>query len=157
MELRELHHGNLPDLLEAAVAGTDPLEVMPPVDGPPGWNDERRQAFHDFHRARSLDAPEPVETTYVVEVDGRVVGAARLEPQSEGVEVGLWLARGHRGLGIGGEVLEALAVVARSQGHTRLLASTTTENTAARRILDRAGAQSATVETSVAAVVDLTR
>lgn len=116
MELRELNHGNLPDLLEASVAGTDPLEVMPPVDGPPGWNDERRQAFLDFHRARSLDAPEPVETTYVVEVDGRVVGAARLEPQPEGVEVGLWLARGHRGLGIGGEVLEALAVVARSQG-----------------------------------------
>ncbi|MCC3762686.1 GNAT family N-acetyltransferase [Glycomyces sp. TRM65418] len=155
MRLRALSHRNLPALLDAAVADADPLEVMPPVEAPPGWTDGRRTAFLDFHRSRSLDATDPVETTYAVQVDGRVVGAARLEPKPEGVEIGLWPGRSHRGRGIGGEVLTSLAVIARERGYTQMLASTTPENTAARRLLDQAGARVETDAVTIEAVVDL--
>jgi hypothetical protein len=66
-------------LLDAVVAGADPLEVMPPVAGPPGWTSARRSAFLDFHRGRSLDPVTAVERTWVVDVAGTAVGAGRLE------------------------------------------------------------------------------
>ncbi|WP_155545256.1 hypothetical protein [Amycolatopsis camponoti] len=43
-------------------AGADPLEVMPPVVGPPGWTSPRRAASLAFHRGRSLD-PATASTT----------------------------------------------------------------------------------------------
>ncbi|MCP2253205.1 Protein N-acetyltransferase, RimJ/RimL family [Prauserella aidingensis] len=154
-ELRPLDGRNLADLLAVAVAETDPLEVMPPVAGEPGWNDTRRQAFRDFHLTRSIEAERPVEQTYLVVVDERVVGAARLEPVGVDVEVGMWLGRSYRGLGLGRAVLAELLTMARVTTARRVVASTTTANVGARRLLVDRGAVLTVDGDRVDAVLDL--
>ncbi|MFD6251950.1 GNAT family N-acetyltransferase [Nocardia sp. NPDC060256] len=140
--LEPLTADNLALLLDAAVADADPLEVMPPVDGAPGWNAERKQAFLDFHRGRALLADGPVEYTYLIVVGGRVVGAARLQPGAEGLEAGVWIGRSDRGRGVGRAVAEQLRMVAAEIGARRVVAVTTVANSAARRLL---GAATSTV------------
>nr|WP_245241100.1 pyridoxal 5'-phosphate synthase [Streptomyces spiramenti] len=69
---------------------------------------------------------------------GEVIGAARLTPvpgEAGTVEAGLWLARGHRARGHGGAVVRALRDLARADGAHRLLATTTVDNEASRRLL----------------------
>ncbi|MFJ7218169.1 GNAT family N-acetyltransferase [Amycolatopsis sp. NPDC098790] len=138
--LTPLDEPALARLLEAAVAGADPLDVMPPVDGPPGWIAARRAAFLDFHRGRSLNPATAVERTWVVDADGIAVGAARLERHGDAVEAGIWLSRDARGRGIGREVTQLLLAEARSSGATRFIASTTPENRGARSLLAGLGA-----------------
>ncbi|GAA1197573.1 GNAT family N-acetyltransferase [Prauserella alba] len=156
-ELRPLDAANLSDLLAVAVAETDPLEVMPPVAGEPGWNEARRRAFRAFHLARSIEAEQPVETTYVVVVGERVVGAARLEPVGRDVEIGLWLGRSHRGRDLGRTVLAELLTAARATAARRVVASTTVANVAARRLLSDRGAVLSVHGDRVDAVLDLAR
>ncbi|MDT8915531.1 GNAT family N-acetyltransferase [Amycolatopsis sp. PS_44_ISF1] len=143
--LTPLDEPALARLLAAAVDGAEPHEVMPPVDGPPGWTPGRRAAFLAFHRRRSLDPDTAIETTWLVEVDGRAAGAARLQPVLGGsaieVEAGVWLGRWARGRGIGKRVAEVLLESARDGGATRFIASTTVDNTAARRLLRGTGAE----------------
>ncbi|MBW1596285.1 GNAT family N-acetyltransferase [Streptomyces sp. JJ38] len=174
--LRRLDEALLPALLEAAVAGADPVEVMPPVPGPPGWTAERRAAFLGFHRSRSRGlAAAPVETTYAVLVGGRVVGAARLCPEPPGpvpqgaapgsggpgptasgaVEAGVWLGRSARGAGVGRAVLGGLVAEARAAGFAELVAHTTPDNTGARRLLEGCGARTSVTARGVAARVGL--
>ncbi|NYI03904.1 GNAT family N-acetyltransferase [Allostreptomyces psammosilenae] len=146
VRLRVLDEETLPALLACAVADADPAEVMPvPDDGaPPGWTPARRRAFLDFHRSRALvTTGPPVETTYLVVVDGRVAGAARLRAEEQGtaLETGVWIGRSDRGRGIGGRVAELLLAEAARSGARRLDASTTVRNVAARRLLRRAGAE----------------
>ncbi|WP_405159480.1 hypothetical protein OG203_23675 [Nocardia sp. NBC_01499] len=74
VRLEALTEDNLGLLLDAAVADADPLEVMPPVGGEPGWNAECQRAFLEFHRGRALLVDAPVEYTYLIVVGGRVVG-----------------------------------------------------------------------------------
>ncbi|HEY2061959.1 GNAT family N-acetyltransferase [Amycolatopsis sp. NBC_01480] len=142
--LTPLDEPSLARLLEAAVADADPHEVMPPVEGPPGWTPERREAFLAFHRRRSLDPDTAIETTWLIEVDGRAAGAARLQPVHGGsaveVEAGVWLGRSCRGRGIGKRVAEVLLEAARDGGAARFIASTTVDNAAARRLLSGTGA-----------------
>lgn len=138
--LSPLDEPALARLLDAAVAGADPLEVMPPVDGAPGWTPERRAAFLEFHRARSLNPATAVERTWVVDVDGEAVGAARLQPHGDAVEAGIWLSRASRGRGIGTRVTALLLAEARTTGAARFLASTTAGNRGARALLVSAGA-----------------
>ncbi len=122
------------------MAGADPLEVMPPVEDPPGWTPARRAAFLAFHRGRSLDPATAVERTWVVEVDGTAVGAGRLEPHGDGVEAGIWLSRDVRGRGVGREVTRLLLAEARTSGAARFVASTTAGNAGARSLLSGLGA-----------------
>ncbi|MFC9440023.1 GNAT family N-acetyltransferase [Nocardia sp. NPDC057030] len=142
VRLEPLTEENLALLLAAAVADADPLEVMPPVDGKPGWNAERKQAFLDFHRGRALAVGAPVEYTYVIVVGDRVVGAARLQPGDAGLEAGVWIGRSDRGRGVGTVVAEQLRVAAATIGARQVVAVTTVDNSAARRLL---GAATATV------------
>ncbi|MET8796144.1 GNAT family N-acetyltransferase [Nocardia sp. NPDC004568] len=135
IELEPLTENNLGALLEAAVADADPAEVMPPVSGDPGWTAQRQQAFLEFHRGRALRAEEPVELTYVITVDGRAVGAARLEYQGDSFEAGVWIGRSHRGRGVGRVVAGRLRSAAVTAGVRRVVAVTTGDNTAARRLL----------------------
>ncbi|MFI1357503.1 GNAT family N-acetyltransferase [Streptomyces sp. NPDC020898] len=138
--LRLLDRTLLTELLHAAVEDADPLEVMPPVEGPggpDGWTPERRSAFVRFHESRSL-AADPVETTFAIAVSGRVVGAARLcpvEKQAGTAEAGVWIGRSHRGVGVGGAVLELLLEQARAAGFTSVYVSTEPHNTAVRALL----------------------
>lgn len=138
VRLEPLTEENLALLLEAAVADADPLEVMPPVDGEPGWNAQRRQAFLEFHRGRALVAGAPVEYTYLIVVGGRVAGAARLQPGDAGFEAGVWIGRSDRGRGVGKAVAEQLRTVAAEIGARRVVAVTTVDNSAARKLLGTA-------------------
>ncbi|MGW3967283.1 GNAT family N-acetyltransferase [Amycolatopsis sp. NPDC005003] len=149
--LTPLDEAALARLLEAAVAGADPLEVMPPVDGPPGWTPARRAAFLAFHRVRCLDPATAVERTWVVDADGEAAGAARLEPRGDAVEAGIWLARAARGRGIGREVTALLLAEARKTGAAGFVASTTAGNHGARALLSGLGADLATEGDEVAA------
>lgn len=153
--LRPLDEPALARLLDAAVAGADPREVMPPVDGTPGWTAERRTAFLAFHRARCLDPVTAVERTWVVDAGGAVVGAARLRPQGDAVEAGVWLCRARRGRGIGTRVMALLLAEARSSGAARFLASTTAGNRGARALLVNAGAALTTEGDEVTAELPL--
>ena len=158
VELVLLTEANLTDLLDSAVADADPDEVMPTVDGPPGWNEGRRDAFRRFHRARSIAAAQPVETTYVITVEGGVVGAARLEPVSDsrgsGVELGMWIGRSQRGRGVGRAVVAQLVALAEGTGAQRIVASTTTGNVAAQQLLRGIGATLTTTGDSIHATLD---
>ncbi|MGW3996641.1 N-acetyltransferase family protein [Amycolatopsis sp. NPDC004772] len=153
--LTPLDEPALARLLDAAVAGADPLEVMPPVDDVPGWTPARRAAFLAFHRGRSLDAATAVERTWVVDVDGAAVGAARLERHGDAVEAGLWLSRAVRGRGIGREVTGLLLAEARASGAAKFVASTTAGNHGARALLAGTGAALTTEGDEVAAELRL--
>ncbi|MBK3623376.1 GNAT family N-acetyltransferase [Streptomyces sp. MBT49] len=141
--LHPLDRARLQDLLHAAVEDADPLEVMPPVPGPGGWTTERRSAFVRFHESRSLSA-HPVETTFVIAVSGRVVGAARLCPVEDRdgtVEAGVWIGRSHRGTGVGSAVLELLLDRARASGCDEVCVSTTPQNSAVRALMAGIGTE----------------
>lgn len=153
LELRPLDDDNLVDLLDAAVAGTDPAEVMPPVPGPPGWTGARRSAFYAFHRERSVWATRPVETTYLIVADDQVVGAGRLEPVGADVEFGIWVSQPWRGRGVGRRVATELLERARRAGARRVVASTTAENAAAVGVLHGLGANLTVIDGTVEAVL----
>ncbi|WP_222131172.1 GNAT family N-acetyltransferase [Pseudonocardia sp. C8] len=142
VHLTPLDVAGLGELLEAAVAGADPAEVMP---APPGatWDGDRRAGFLAFHRERGL-APDPVERTWVIRVDGRAAGALRLEPGPAGAELGIWLGRTHRGRGVAVRAVRALladrSVVAPG---APLVARTTAANTGALALLRALGAVTA--------------
>jgi len=154
--LLPLGERQLASLLATAVADADPTDVMPPVAGEPGWNSERRKAFLAFHRSRWIQLPS--ESSYVVLVDGFVVGAARLAPVSgsDDLKAGVWLGRSYRRGGIGTVVFALLRTQALEQGAQRIIANTTIDNIGTNRILTRGGtALSSNGETGVRAVIDL--
>jgi RimJ/RimL family protein N-acetyltransferase len=135
VKLRPIDEDLLPRLLDVAVAGTDPDEVMPTAPGPSGWTPERRTAFGDYYYG---SAP-----AYAIQTDDELVGAARLTPAEApgAAEVGLWLARPARGKGHGTEALHLLIEKARSEGLSALIAETTTSNSAAVGALRTLGAK----------------
>lgn len=153
VELVPLTEGNLVLLLDAAVRDSDPLEVMTPVDDEPGWTDRRKQAFLEFHRGRALRAGDPSEYTYLISVGESIVGAARLQPSHESLEAGVWIGRSHRGRGVGAVVAERLRELATGIGARRVVAKTTVDNHAARRLL--AGATTTVSGNAVTASLDL--
>ncbi|MCW0213985.1 MAG: GNAT family N-acetyltransferase [Pseudonocardia sp.] len=153
--LRALDESTLPLLLAAAVEGAEPDDVMPPLDGPPGWTEARREAFRAFHRARSIATADPVESTWVIRSGDDVVGAARLQPVLAGVEMGIWLSRRARGRGVGRAAAELLVARARAEGYAQVVASTTAGNHAAVRLLDALGASLTGNDGAVDAVVPL--
>lgn len=121
VSLRPLDDDVLDELLTLAVASAAPEEVMPALDGPPGWTRPRREAFLAFHRARA-EAGDG-ERILAVMVEGRAVGAGRLTPleQPGAWAVGVWLGRSARGRGIEDAVLGGLAQVARDGGATTVV------------------------------------
>ncbi|WP_237774151.1 GNAT family N-acetyltransferase [Actinosynnema sp. ALI-1.44] len=153
--LTPLDEAGLARLLDAAVADSDPLEVMPPVDGPDGWTSRRREAFLAFHRKRTLDPATAVERTWVIDVDGVAAGAARLERHGDDVEAGIWLGRTRRGRGIGKRVMDLLLDAAKHSGAKRFVASTTTGNHGARGLLTGLGAAMSVNQDEVHAALSL--
>ena len=155
--LHPLDRTLLTDLLLAAVEDADPLEVMPPVEGPGGWTPERRAAFLGFHESRSL-AADPVEATFAIAASGRVVGAARLcpvEKRAGTAEAGVWIGRSHRGVGVGSAVLDLLLDRARAAGFSSVYVSTTAHNLAVRALMAGIGVDLARDGDGLTACVDL--
>lgn len=141
IELLAIDGGVLDELVDAAVDGARPEEVMPPVEGPPGWTPQRREALRSYHRVRhsGLGGPER-ELGFAISDGSRVVGAARLcEVQTGTLEAGVWLVNRARGHGMGTQLLAALAHQARAAGARRLIAETTAANHAAIGALRRTG------------------
>jgi RimJ/RimL family protein N-acetyltransferase len=141
--LRRLDEPLLADLLSVATTDATPDEVMPPVDGPPGWTHARREAFLTFHRDRfgGLDAPLAT-VMYAIVVDGAVAGMIRLaRTATDGAyETGMWLGRGRRGQGLGVAAVRALLDEARLIGARAVIADTTPGNAAALGALRSCGA-----------------
>jgi RimJ/RimL family protein N-acetyltransferase len=128
-------------LLAVAVADADPEEVMPPVDGPPGWTPARQDLFRRFHHERQRGLAGPHRTVmYAITDDDRVLGMIRLTMDGDEAETGLWLARAARGQGNGTGALRALLDKARRAGARTVRADTTPANRAALALLRRAGA-----------------
>jgi RimJ/RimL family protein N-acetyltransferase len=134
VKLRPIDEDLLPRLLDVAVAGADPDEVMPTDPGPSSWTPERRTAFGDYYGS----AP-----AYAIEAGDELVGATRLIPAEApgAAEVRLWLARPARGKGHGTEALHLLVEEARSSGVTALIVETDTSNPAAVGALRTLGAK----------------
>jgi RimJ/RimL family protein N-acetyltransferase len=128
-------------LLAVAVAGATPDEVMPPVDGPPGWTPARQEFFRAFHRERHPGLAGPLHTVmFAVHADGRLVGMIRLTLERDDAETGMWLARSARGQGLATQALQALLGEARRAGARTVKADTTPGNRAAQATLTRCGA-----------------
>jgi RimJ/RimL family protein N-acetyltransferase len=129
-------------MLTVAVAGATPAEVMPPVDGLPGWTQANREAFVAFHRERHTGLDGPTRTVmHAVLVDGAVAGMIRMSVVEPGtVETGMWLARWARGRGLGTAALAALLERARIAGASCVVADTTPGNAPALAALRRLGA-----------------
>jgi RimJ/RimL family protein N-acetyltransferase len=128
-------------LLAVAVAGAAPEEVMPPVDGPPGWTPARQEFFRAFHRERQPGLAGPPHTVmFAVHADDRLVGMIRLTLETDEAETGMWLARSARGRGLAAPALRALLDEARRAGARTVRADTTPGNRAALATLSRCGA-----------------
>jgi RimJ/RimL family protein N-acetyltransferase len=134
--LRPVDEDLLPRILDVAVAGADPDEVMPAVPGPPGWTPERRAAFADHHRSSP-------GLSYAIMTGEEIVGATRLTPAEApgAAEAGIWLTRAVRGHGHGVEALHLLIEEARNQGNTALIVETNAANPAAVAALRTMGAK----------------
>lgn len=156
--LEPIDEAGIEDLLSTAMSDAEPAEVMPPVDGPPGWNPVSVRAFREFYAglAGGLDGPART-AAYVVRSDGAVAGMIRMSRRDgEGVvEAGMWLGRSYRGRGIGSAALRALQTQARAAGAHTIVAETTPTNAAAMAVLRRAGARLRTEPDAVHALISL--
>ena len=143
VQLTPLDDALIERLLALAVADAAPTEVMPPVDGPPGWNQTREDFFRRFHRERQPGLAGPLRTImYAISAGDRLIGMIRLTLDEDGTaETGMWLARSARGQGYGGGALEALLDEARRAGARTVKADTTPDNLAAQAVLRRVGAR----------------
>lgn len=54
-------------------------------------------------------------------------------------EIGVWIGRSHRGVGVGGAVLELLLDRARAEGFTSVYVRTQPRNTAVQALMDTIG------------------
>ncbi|GIG65997.1 GNAT family N-acetyltransferase [Phytomonospora endophytica] len=138
VELRRLTTGDLPALSRIAVADATPDEVMPPVDGPPGWTPARVAAFTDFQHTRLT---EPGRRSYLITADGEPAGVIRLDDTGpHTAETGYWIARSHRRKGVATAAVALILTEARTLGLTGVTAETTLDNPGSRAALARNGA-----------------
>ncbi|HEY6592711.1 MAG TPA: GNAT family protein [Asanoa sp.] len=142
LRLAPLDEDLVREMLAVAVAGATPAEVMPPVDGPPGWTEAYREAFVAFHRERHTGLDGPTRTVmHAILVDGAVAGMIRMTVVEPGmVETGMWLARWARGRGLGTAALAALLERARAAGADCVVADTAPGNAPALAALRGLGA-----------------
>ena len=158
MVLRPVDDEVLELLLDVAVKQAEPGEVMPPVEGPPGWTRDRMDAFRDFHRSRYGGLEGAQRTVmFAIIVDGSVVGMIRMSllDQPGMMETGMWLGQPHRGRGIGGTALQALLGKAGAVGAHTVIAKTTPGNAAALGVLRRRGAVLTEERDTIRASIDV--
>lgn len=140
--LQPVDDGVLAALLAVATAEADADEVTPPLGRGPGWTPERRDWFLAYHRRsrEGLDGSAG-EATWAVVLDGRPVGAVRLQRTDDPAVLvtGVWLARSTRGRAVGVDALRLVLQEAARVGATAVRADTAVGNSAARGALQRAG------------------
>lgn len=131
-------------LLLVAVNDATPDEVIPPVEGPPGWIPARQDFFRAFHTERlgGLDAAPLHTQMYAILADAGIVGMIRLsrvDPPGA-METGMWLGRSARGRGIAPRAVRLVMAAAAEAGGSSIRAETTVGNLPAQATLRRAGA-----------------
>jgi RimJ/RimL family protein N-acetyltransferase len=137
--LRPIDDATLDQLLRVAVDDAEPDEVMPPIDGEPGWTEHRKQAFITFHHARRSGLDGPLrELGLAIVADDEVAGVARMRRRDgDRFEIGLWIGRSHRGRGVGTATISALRAFAETLPATELVADTTADNAGMLAVLRR--------------------
>jgi RimJ/RimL family protein N-acetyltransferase len=132
----------LEDLVQVATSDAAADEVTPPLSPEGSWTPARVSWLRSFHRDRraGLDGPAH-EATWAVVLEGRVVGAVRLERSDRpGVlETGIWLSRRVRGRGVAKAALAAVVQEAAAAGAVAVRADTLAGNAAALAVLGRLG------------------
>jgi RimJ/RimL family protein N-acetyltransferase len=101
VELVDVDEHILELLVEAATTDAAADDVTPPVTDGPQWTAARVAWLRQFHRAHRDGGTG--QSVWAVLVDGAVVGQVRLQRRdADGAgEIGMWLARGVRGRGVG--------------------------------------------------------
>ena len=141
VSLKEIvDEAGLRELLVVAVADATPEETMPPVEGPPGWTEEKQRSFLDFFLPK---VSSEGTAAFAVMVGLQIAGFMRLRRMAEqGVaETGMWLGRSYRGKGIGAAAFDAILTEAAKRGYARVIADTTPQNVAALGVLRRGRAR----------------
>lgn len=71
--------------------------------------------------------------------DAAVIGCIGIDPNEGDVELGYWIARQHWGRGFATEAGAAVLEIARTLGHSRVVASHFLDNPASGRVLEKLG------------------
>ncbi len=144
VELRPLETAeDVAGLVAAAVAGAEPDEVIPPLDGPPGWTPERIEFCRSFLADRTGGLDNELRTAaYTIVADGEVAGMIRISRREEPgeLEMGMWLTREFRGRGLAVVAVRLVLARAAQGGGRVMVAHTGPDNAAARATLARCGA-----------------
>jgi L-amino acid N-acyltransferase YncA len=134
MVIRTAANGDLPRIL--SIYNHEVLVSTATYDTVPRTETEHRTWF-------SVHGPEyPV---LVADLDGVVIGWASLSPWSDRAaysrtaEVSAYVDEKHRGMGIGGRLLQALVEAGRARGFHALLARISADNEASVRLHSRLG------------------
>lgn len=141
-ELRPIDEDLLERLTSVAVENAAADDVTPPFTAGNTWTSERISWFVDYHRSCREGLLGPTsEATWAVMVGEDPVGAVRLKRAEEcGIlEAGIWLGLNARGRGIASDAVAALLAEARKAGGSKIMAETTTSNTASLALLRAAG------------------
>ena len=132
----------LDESVRVAVTDASAEEVTPPLTAGAAWTEARITWLRDYHRDRraGLAGPHEESTWAVTTADG-VIGSVRLKcTEIPGtLEIGIWLARGARGQGIGTAAVVAAVQRAASLGATAVRADTTATTVGALAVLERLG------------------
>lgn len=104
-------------------------------------------AIIDEHREQArcfTAAPQDRRTPhFLITLPGaegpRLIGACGLDRKNDAVEMGLWIARDHRGRGYAAEACRALLGLARALGHARVIACASDDDSPAVGLLVRLG------------------
>src|SRR5699024_12817471 len=99
VQLRDVDDAVLDQLLRTAVQDAAAHEVTPPLTSGPAWTAERIDWFLDHHRRARCGVDGPAgEATWEVMLEGRTVGAVRLQRHdADTLEARNWMGRYVRG------------------------------------------------------------
>ena len=128
--LRHAEPDDIPALLELFVQVVDERLWLCTE---PGFDRERTRAGY----ARTIDDPHYL--TLVAALQDSIVGTLRLTPEALDHGLGMMLADGHRGRGIGRLLLDAAIMWGRSNNVAAISLGVFPHNTAARRLYEAAG------------------
>jgi RimJ/RimL family protein N-acetyltransferase len=115
------------ELVDAVVREDKWLGAQPPLD---------RDASIEQWRS-DLDDPNAVR--FVVEDDGRLVGEATAHLNGGRADLGMQVAEGYRGLGVGGVLLSAITEWAQANNAHKITLQVWPHNQSARRLYERFG------------------
>jgi ribosomal protein S18 acetylase RimI-like enzyme len=129
-EIRSAHLEDIPALIDLFASVVDERTWL---GTEPGFDRERIRAGY----TRTIDSDDHL--TLVAEAGGALVGTLRLAPTDAGHGLGMLIARGHRGCGLGTRLVDAAIAWARARAGTTISLGVFPHNAAALRLYEKAG------------------